>query len=445
MKATTFQTIVIALLVAVCTGQLVTGECPKVPVCCEEDCCGPGTSWSVSQCVAEATSPGFTGSYSDGYVVGCVPRVCCEADCCTGVLVYDEETGYCLEGPTPVELAPAGPTPQEPTPEGSIAPTPSSAPSEGDKVEVCIVSGFKFSQYEHVKPSATKQFSLEFDPASKKDDVKSYKWTANFHKPNVNGPKFEYTTPDKAETGLKDFHWYGHGDVADDGFSAPSGGESDKSLRWIGNVANPCSYEVLCEITFKDGSKVTARIKDGKYFFVKVDDGGRTRVPSLNVDDDDAFKLEMNRDGEWIITDRGTLKRQPGRITDNAARSSQFFDKTNTHESLHLKEWETVDPDTKKPLFFEADKFYPMVKDFKAPTKIELKNKIIQFFNNVYKPAQNKAHEDMFGDIQDTEKRAYKAEYDVEPKGVRERSDRWIETRYPKNRRRILEDKPLFT
>ena len=75
--------------------------CALQPACCEDDCCGAGTSWHLTECHLNATSPGWTGalSNSDDYVPGCVDRRCCENDCCGQGTVYDADTASCLPDP----------------------------------------------------------------------------------------------------------------------------------------------------------------------------------------------------------------------------------------------------------------------------------------------------------------------------------------------------------
>lgn len=71
-------------------------ECPLVPDCCTEDCCGPGTKWDVdtAYCKYDPTSGGFNGTYSDAWEPGCIERVCCGSDCCLPDMKF--ERGFCL-------------------------------------------------------------------------------------------------------------------------------------------------------------------------------------------------------------------------------------------------------------------------------------------------------------------------------------------------------------
>lgn len=72
-------------------------DCPLLPACCAEDCCGEGTSWDVETeyCISDPDSSGFNGAYSNDFEPGCLLRACCEADCCSSDLEYDEETASC--------------------------------------------------------------------------------------------------------------------------------------------------------------------------------------------------------------------------------------------------------------------------------------------------------------------------------------------------------------
>lgn len=71
-------------------------DCPLIPVCCEEDCCGVGTTYENGSCVVDPASPGWTGTYSIGYEFGCAIRACCEAACCPPGTVYYVPTALCV-------------------------------------------------------------------------------------------------------------------------------------------------------------------------------------------------------------------------------------------------------------------------------------------------------------------------------------------------------------
>lgn len=93
------------LLVALCFGSsnLVLGQdgggdedCPSVPECCEEDCCGPNSSFDSPSCSFQLNAPGFTGVYSADYLFGCTERTCCLEDCCGQNTQWDPATGFCV-------------------------------------------------------------------------------------------------------------------------------------------------------------------------------------------------------------------------------------------------------------------------------------------------------------------------------------------------------------
>lgn len=98
-------------------------ECPLVPGCCEEDCCGPGTSYIGNGfCVLDPSSPGWTGTYSDRYVPGCVRRLCCEEDCCGEGTVFDSTIDCCVVDGSPSPAPTTSPAPISFAP-ASLAPT----------------------------------------------------------------------------------------------------------------------------------------------------------------------------------------------------------------------------------------------------------------------------------------------------------------------------------
>ena len=72
------------------------GQCPLRLACCEEDCCGEGTSWDGASCILNPNSSGFDGTYSIEYKVGCILRSCCENECCSAGTEYDSSTALCV-------------------------------------------------------------------------------------------------------------------------------------------------------------------------------------------------------------------------------------------------------------------------------------------------------------------------------------------------------------
>lgn len=68
------------------------------PRCCEEDCCGVGTSYSfVSRlCEPDVGASGWNGQHSTSYVNDCIRRSCCEGDCCSDRTLWDDATAYCI-------------------------------------------------------------------------------------------------------------------------------------------------------------------------------------------------------------------------------------------------------------------------------------------------------------------------------------------------------------
>lgn len=91
------------ILVSGCLPAVIGQQCPYFPPCCEEDCCGPKTSWEGSECLPDPSSPGFTGSYSSEHVFGCVIRECCGAFCCGSGTIFDPYVGCCVLPGAPIE------------------------------------------------------------------------------------------------------------------------------------------------------------------------------------------------------------------------------------------------------------------------------------------------------------------------------------------------------
>jgi CDGSH-type Zn-finger protein len=67
------------LAAAIAVNTLVAGQftplssveqCPLVLGCCEEDCCGAGTSWESPFCASDPDSTGFNGTHSSAWDEG---------------------------------------------------------------------------------------------------------------------------------------------------------------------------------------------------------------------------------------------------------------------------------------------------------------------------------------------------------------------------------------
>lgn len=79
-----------------------------VPACCDEDCCGPQTSWRMASrnCEPDVDSSGFSGTYSSDHEFGCAERHCCEGldpslypearECCGAGTKFDPSIGCCV-------------------------------------------------------------------------------------------------------------------------------------------------------------------------------------------------------------------------------------------------------------------------------------------------------------------------------------------------------------
>lgn len=99
--------------------------CPVIVGCCEEDCCGPGTSYiATGFCQPDPLSSGWDGTYSDRYQLGCLPRACCEDECCAEGTIYDSQIECCVLDPS--------------FPQGSSTTTPPPPVTNGT-VDVCFV------------------------------------------------------------------------------------------------------------------------------------------------------------------------------------------------------------------------------------------------------------------------------------------------------------------
>lgn len=73
------------------------------PACCEEDCCGQGTSWNGSFCSKDESSSGWSGVYSNDHNYGCVVRTCCGETCCDQGTRYAPRIAECIVDDTETE------------------------------------------------------------------------------------------------------------------------------------------------------------------------------------------------------------------------------------------------------------------------------------------------------------------------------------------------------
>lgn len=85
-------------------GLLEENDC-LVLGCCEDDCCGVGTSWDIRalQCVPAPGSPGYDGIPLPGYQSGCALRSCCEVNCCGDGTFYNTDIECCMPAAAPTE------------------------------------------------------------------------------------------------------------------------------------------------------------------------------------------------------------------------------------------------------------------------------------------------------------------------------------------------------
>lgn len=80
------------------TGQTIPldEDCPLIPDCCEDDCCGVGTVFSGLECQPGPSSSGWDHTYPWYHDFGCSPRICCEYACCAEGTIWDVATSYCV-------------------------------------------------------------------------------------------------------------------------------------------------------------------------------------------------------------------------------------------------------------------------------------------------------------------------------------------------------------
>lgn len=284
---------------------------------------------------------------------------------------------------------------------------------------------------EHMQVPADLRFSVECTD-SVGGQITAWRWGYTANTPNINTPEFAYTAPTATTTNVKRYHWYGHGDVADDMYDAPDGGESTKELRWMGNTTNPCSYAVWCDVRLCDGGWLRAPLGEqtgtnGKYYYVRVEDAGRTKLASLNHR---RIACAAGADGKWRITGMGTMVRTAAEITRLPSANSEFYNKSLAHESKHISDWEDKDADGKHK-YRNREAFFNLVngKGWAMDSEDELRGAIESEYGTwkdspAGHPGPGKSGL-LWGELG-----AYHEEYRVAPIGVRERSDGWITGKY---------------
>lgn len=100
------------------------GDCPALQ-CCEDECCGPGTSWDIDieYCTPDPGSIGFLEIFNSDIVPVCEVKICCEDSCYFDGTYYDPSMACCLPLTMPTEY------PVAPTSSPISSPTPTASPT----------------------------------------------------------------------------------------------------------------------------------------------------------------------------------------------------------------------------------------------------------------------------------------------------------------------------
>lgn len=98
--------------------------------CCEDECCGPDTSWDtdIEYCKLDPGASGFLGIFAPDFLPVCAVRICCEDSCCFDGTYYDPSIQSCLPLTMPADESPVVPTPS-PTASPNSSPTATEAPT----------------------------------------------------------------------------------------------------------------------------------------------------------------------------------------------------------------------------------------------------------------------------------------------------------------------------
>jgi hypothetical protein len=145
--------------------------------------------------------------------------------------------------------------------------------------------------------------------------------------------------------------------------------------HWFAKPNDPCQaaanavYTIKCVVTFSGGKKITAQSK------LTVD---ALWNPAGKVDPNEARiegapRMDPDANGIWRITGMGTLRRKIPTKVVLIPNTSQFFNKADAHEQVHLDQW---GPGQLFGGVHNPDEFYDRIKNFTGATQRELLDKV---------------------------------------------------------------------
>jgi hypothetical protein len=124
-------------------------------------------------------------------------------------------------------------------------------------------------------------------------------------------------------------------------FSAATSASTDvTAAHWFANPNSPCGasfnapYTISCAITLSNGKKKTVKTTLTVNAFWSP--AGDTPNPTITGGPTIAFNTASNL---WVVVNSGSLARGTPSATIYIPSSSQFYNKTVTHENRHVTQW----------------------------------------------------------------------------------------------------------
>ncbi|HEA46950.1 MAG TPA: PKD domain-containing protein [bacterium] len=186
----------------------------------------------------------------------------------------------------------------------------------------------------------------------------------------------------KDDEGVSEWQWGwevlgGAGNNPNVNFNPDNGDPTTVTTKWYAHpddpygASNSSTYTIKCQVTINQ-KKIAA--EPGELTVtVPWDEGGY--VGPLNITGRPTFASRIVRKGlfrktEWYIKDQGAMERTEPQVTIYVPTSSQFRNKTEVHENVHVEQYETGMLSD----LWVVDDLWDRVKDLTAPTKEAINN-----------------------------------------------------------------------
>jgi hypothetical protein len=226
---------------------------------------------------------------------------------------------------------------------------------QGPVVDV-TVGDFELSGAQSIKDGGTALFSVNVTSGT----LKTIQWSFKAPTDAGNNPNVNFTSPNSTKT-FTDGHWFAIPNVA-----CPA--QSDLPAYYN------AQYEIKATVTFgsdQNRSKTTTLTVNAFWSpagFVDPNVADVTGGPTIGV----------NSSGIWVVVNKGTLARRvPTTMTIFVPTTSQFYNKTVSHEQVHLNQW-IAGPGHLYGDLFSADDFFNQIKGLTGTSKEDLFNKLVQ-------------------------------------------------------------------